>query len=119
MFSVSTHTNNPGLQGGLEKKDITALLTRAAELAEAAGQRPADRHTDAAYVITAALQASRGLVTVVDFLPVRGGGRRGGAAAGLLAGLAPQCRGRCCWCACEAPARRRQALSPGRASRAS
>ncbi len=44
------------LQGGLEKKDITQLLTRAAELAEEAGQRPSDRHTDAAFVITAALQ---------------------------------------------------------------
>lgn len=45
-------------------------MTRAAELAEAAGQRPADRYTDAAFVITAALQTSRGLVTAVDFLPV-------------------------------------------------
>ncbi|KAI7839500.1 hypothetical protein COHA_006767 [Chlorella ohadii] len=56
-------------EGGLEKKDITQLLTRAAELAEEAGQRPSDRHTDAAFVITAALQASRSLVSYVDFLP--------------------------------------------------
>lgn len=48
------------MQGGLEKKDITQLLTRAAELAEEAGQRPSDRHTDTAFVITAALQVLAG-----------------------------------------------------------
>ena len=69
------------MQGGLEKKDITALLTRAAELAEEAGQRPGDRHTDAAFVIAAALQASRGLVSYADFLPVRGEGGMAGARA--------------------------------------
>jgi phosphomannomutase len=42
---------------------------RAAELAQEAEQRPSDRHTDAAFVITAALQASRSLVSYVDFLP--------------------------------------------------
>ena len=57
-------------QGGLEKKDITTLLTRASELAADAGQLPSDRFNDHAFVITAALQASNALVRVVDFLPV-------------------------------------------------
>lgn len=56
-------------EGGLEKADITWLMTRAAELATEAGQLPADRHNDHAYVITAALQASNELVRYVDFLP--------------------------------------------------
>ncbi|EFN52641.1 hypothetical protein CHLNCDRAFT_58837 [Chlorella variabilis] len=56
-------------EGGLEKKDITTLLMRAAELAVDAGQLPSDRYNDHAFVITAALQASSALVRVVDFLP--------------------------------------------------
>jgi len=48
------------MQGGLEKKDITALLTRAAELATEAGQLPSDRFNDHAYVITAALEVGWG-----------------------------------------------------------
>lgn len=56
-------------EGGLEKKDITALQTRAAELAAEAGMRPSDRFNDHAYVITSALEASNELVRVVDFLP--------------------------------------------------
>ncbi len=44
------------LQGGLEKKDITTLLVRAAELAIEAGQLPSDRFNDHAFVITAALE---------------------------------------------------------------
>lgn len=57
-------------QGGLEKRDISALVRRAAELATEAGQLPADVHNDHAFVVTAALQANSGLVQVVDFLPV-------------------------------------------------
>mgnify|MGYP001811097766 CR=1 FL=1 len=49
----------PLLQGGLEKADITALVTRAAELATKAGQLAADRCNDHAFVITAALQVNR------------------------------------------------------------
>ncbi|KAL4451395.1 hypothetical protein ABPG77_009467 [Micractinium sp. CCAP 211/92] len=55
--------------GGLEKKDITTLLVRAAELATEAGQLPSDRFNDHAFVITAALEASNELSRVVDFLP--------------------------------------------------
>lgn len=79
------------LQGGLEKKDITALLTRAAALADAAGQRPSDRHTDAAFVIGGALQAGRGLVSHVDFLPAS----RLGWALGADGAAAAAC-GCCC-----------------------
>ncbi|PSC71684.1 phosphoglucomutase [Micractinium conductrix] len=56
-------------EGGLEKADITALVTRAAELATKAGQLAADRCNDHAFVITAALQTSNELVRSVDFLP--------------------------------------------------
>lgn len=56
-----------------------ALVQRAAELAEEAGQRPSDRHTDAAFVVTSALQASSALVAFVDFLPV---GLRGAGGVG-------------------------------------
>ena len=98
-------------QGGLEKRDITALLTRAAELAQEAGMLPADRHNDHAYVITAALQASNELVKYVDFLPVSEGAccmrRPAHAPRGWQLGLgtagrrgpAGQCRSVRCRCA--------------------
>lgn len=57
-------------EGGLDKADIGALVKRAAELATEAGQLPADRFNDHAFVVTAALQASDELVQWVEFLPV-------------------------------------------------
>lgn len=79
------------MQGGLEKKDITTLLTRAAELAEEAGQRPSDRHTDTAFVITAALQVGAGHVLLLH-----------GAGAGAVCTANQQCSGKravawACW----------------------
>ena len=81
------------LQGGLEKKDITTLLMRAAELAVDAGQLPSDRYNDHAFVITAALQASSALVRVVDFLPVSLRVQAAGSSARVVAS-AGWCGGR-------------------------
>ncbi|GAB4820323.1 hypothetical protein N2152v2_007369 [Parachlorella kessleri] len=57
-------------KGGLEKKDITWLLTRATELSATAGVKPLDRFTGDAWVVSGALLASNELVSQQNFLQV-------------------------------------------------
>lgn len=67
-------------------------MKRAAELATEAGQLPADRFNDHAFVVTAALQASDELVQWVEFLPV---GWDGGVLRACCHSAALCCAGRC------------------------